>query len=151
MEAEIGHAACALWRYLDRHGEASLTQLRRRTKLSDPLVFTGPTREGNVTPRRYCCAGFCGPPARAATEYMSACRGGRTWCCSSAVVNSCGNPGHPGYYTGRSRQEGSWRSAPDNAVLNGRAGTAMAPFKEIVSPEVARKIREYVRDLARLN
>ncbi len=38
-----------------------------------------------------------------------------------------------------------------NTVLNGRAGTAMAPFKGLVSVEVARKIREYVRELARPN
>lgn len=38
-----------------------------------------------------------------------------------------------------------------SAVLDGRLGTAMAPFKAIVSTEMARKIREHVRDLARLN
>ncbi len=37
------------------------------------------------------------------------------------------------------------------AVLDGRPGTAMAPFKSIISVGVARKIRDYVRDLARLN
>ncbi len=37
------------------------------------------------------------------------------------------------------------------AVLEGRPGTAMAPFKTLVSLEIARKIREYMRDLARLN
>ncbi len=36
-------------------------------------------------------------------------------------------------------------------VLEGQPGTAMAPFKALVSVEVARKIREYMRDLARLN
>ncbi len=36
-------------------------------------------------------------------------------------------------------------------VLNGRPGTAMAPFKTIFSEGVARKIREHVRQLARTN
>ena len=36
-------------------------------------------------------------------------------------------------------------------VLDGRPGTAMAPFTTLVSVEVARKLREYVRDLGRLN
>jgi cbb3-type cytochrome c oxidase subunit III len=35
------------------------------------------------------------------------------------------------------------------AVLDGRPGTAMAPFKNMVSVEVALKILEYVRDLWR--
>ena len=34
-------------------------------------------------------------------------------------------------------------------VLEGRQGTAMAPYRSVFSPEVARKIREYVRALAR--
>ena len=52
MEAEIGQAAGTSWQYLDRHGEASLTQLRPGTKLSDSLVFMGLgwlAREGRVT------------------------------------------------------------------------------------------------------
>jgi ABC-type amino acid transport substrate-binding protein/mono/diheme cytochrome c family protein len=36
-------------------------------------------------------------------------------------------------------------------VLDGRQGTAMAPYRSVFSPEVARKIREYVRALARTN
>ncbi len=36
-------------------------------------------------------------------------------------------------------------------VLDGRQGTAMAPYQSVLSPEVARKIREYVRALARTN
>ena len=36
-------------------------------------------------------------------------------------------------------------------VLEGRQGTAMAPYRSVFSPEVARKIREYVRTLARTN
>ena len=38
-----------------------------------------------------------------------------------------------------------------SVVLDGRPGTAMAPFKTLVSKEVARKIREYVSDLWRAN
>lgn len=38
-----------------------------------------------------------------------------------------------------------------NAVLYGRPGTAMAPFNELLSVEVAWKLREYVRELARVN
>jgi cytochrome c oxidase cbb3-type subunit 3 len=38
-----------------------------------------------------------------------------------------------------------------SAVLDGRPGTAMAPFRSIVSAEMARTIREYVRGLSRLN
>jgi polar amino acid transport system substrate-binding protein len=38
-----------------------------------------------------------------------------------------------------------------DTVLNGRAKTAMAPFGTIVSVEVARKIRDFVRELARTN
>lgn len=38
-----------------------------------------------------------------------------------------------------------------NAVLDGRPGTAMAPFNELLSVEVAWKLREYVRELARVN
>ena len=37
------------------------------------------------------------------------------------------------------------------AVLDGRPGTAMAPFKSLVSVEMAQQIRQYVRDLGRLN
>jgi mono/diheme cytochrome c family protein len=38
-----------------------------------------------------------------------------------------------------------------DTVLNGRPKTAMAPFRTIVSAEVARKIRDFVRELARIN
>lgn len=37
------------------------------------------------------------------------------------------------------------------AVLEGRPGTAMAPFRAMVPADVARKIREYMRDLGRVN
>ena len=38
-----------------------------------------------------------------------------------------------------------------DTVLNGRPKTVMAPFHTIVSAEVARKIRDFVRELARIN
>jgi winged helix-turn-helix protein DUF2582 len=41
MEAEIGIAAGMIWRYLDQHGETSLSQLKRATKLSDQLLLMG--------------------------------------------------------------------------------------------------------------
>ena|SRR2546425_1494067 len=63
----------------------------------------------------------------------------------------------------RRREGGGTRIAPSlqafkgtdeqfiGAVLDGRQGTAMAPYRSVFSPEVARKIREYVRALARTN
>ena len=38
-----------------------------------------------------------------------------------------------------------------STVLDGRPGTAMAPYRSAFSPEVVRQIREYVRALARRN
>jgi hypothetical protein len=41
MDAEIGDAAGSIWRYLDDHGEMTLSKLRQGTKLSDPLLLMG--------------------------------------------------------------------------------------------------------------
>jgi hypothetical protein len=41
MEAEIGNAAGAIWRYLEEHGETTLARLRQGTKLPEPLVLMG--------------------------------------------------------------------------------------------------------------
>jgi hypothetical protein len=41
MEAEIGDAAGTIWRYLDEHGETTLSKLRQGTKLSDQLLLMG--------------------------------------------------------------------------------------------------------------
>ena len=41
MEAEIGDAAGTLWRYLDEHGETTLSELKQGTKLSDQLLLMG--------------------------------------------------------------------------------------------------------------
>lgn len=41
MQAEIGNAAGTIWRYLDQHGETTVTKLRQETKLSDQLVLMG--------------------------------------------------------------------------------------------------------------
>jgi mono/diheme cytochrome c family protein len=38
-----------------------------------------------------------------------------------------------------------------DTVLNGRTKTAMAPFRTLVSAEEARKIRDFIRELARIN
>ena len=39
MNAEIGDAAGAVWRYLDEHGETTLTKLKHDTKLSDQRLL----------------------------------------------------------------------------------------------------------------
>ena len=39
MEAEIGHAAGNIWRYLDRHGETFLAKLRQGTRLPDQMLL----------------------------------------------------------------------------------------------------------------
>jgi hypothetical protein len=41
MEAEIGSAAGIIWRYLDQHGETTLSRLKQGTKLSDQLLLMG--------------------------------------------------------------------------------------------------------------
>jgi hypothetical protein len=41
MQAEIDHAAGAIWRYLNEHGELTLSKLKQGTKLSDQLLFAG--------------------------------------------------------------------------------------------------------------
>jgi hypothetical protein len=41
MEAEIGDAAGTIWRYLDDHGQMTLSKLRQGTKLSDQLLLMG--------------------------------------------------------------------------------------------------------------
>lgn len=41
MEAEIGNAAGVIWRFLDRHGETTLAELKQGTKLSDRLLLMG--------------------------------------------------------------------------------------------------------------
>lgn len=51
MEAEIGNAAGVIWRYLEQHGETSLTDLKLKTKVSDKLFFMGVgwlTKEGKL-------------------------------------------------------------------------------------------------------
>ena len=52
MNAEIGDAAGVVWRYLDGHGEATLSQLKRETELSDQLLLMAVgwlAREGKLT------------------------------------------------------------------------------------------------------
>jgi hypothetical protein len=41
MQAEINNAAGTIWRYLNEHGELTLTKLKQGTTLSDQLVFAG--------------------------------------------------------------------------------------------------------------
>ncbi len=41
MQAEIDNAAGAIWRYLNEHGELTLSKLKQGTKLSDQLLFSG--------------------------------------------------------------------------------------------------------------
>src|ERR1700730_11209238 len=41
MQAEIDHAAGAIWRHLNEHGELTLSKLKQGTKLSDRLLFAG--------------------------------------------------------------------------------------------------------------
>ena len=52
MNAEIGDAAGAVWRYLDEHGETTLTKLKHDTKLSDQRLLMAIgwlAREGKLT------------------------------------------------------------------------------------------------------
>jgi len=52
MDAEIGNAVGVIWRYLDRHGEATFAKLRHGTKLSDQLLLTGVgwlAKEGKIS------------------------------------------------------------------------------------------------------
>jgi hypothetical protein len=52
MEKRIGDAAGIVWRHLDQHSEATLSELRQGTKLSDQLVLLGLgwlAREGKVS------------------------------------------------------------------------------------------------------
>jgi Winged helix-turn-helix domain (DUF2582) len=39
MEADIGDAAGTIWQYLDKHGETTLSSIRRRVKLSEQMVL----------------------------------------------------------------------------------------------------------------
>jgi hypothetical protein len=51
MEAEIGDAAGAIWRYLDEHGVTTLSKLRQGTRLPDQLLLLGVgwlAREGKL-------------------------------------------------------------------------------------------------------
>jgi hypothetical protein len=41
MEAGIGKASGIIWRYLEEHSGATLSKLRRETKLSDELLLMG--------------------------------------------------------------------------------------------------------------
>ncbi len=41
MDGEIGDAAGVIWRYLERHGETTLSTLKHGTKLSDQLLLMG--------------------------------------------------------------------------------------------------------------
>ena len=41
MQAGIEHAAGTIWRYLNEHGELTLSKLKQGTTLSDQLVFAG--------------------------------------------------------------------------------------------------------------
>jgi hypothetical protein len=51
MEAEIGAAAGTIWQYLDKHGETTLSGLKRGAKLSEQVVLLGVgwlAREGKL-------------------------------------------------------------------------------------------------------
>ncbi len=41
MQAEIEHAAGTIWRYLNEHGELTLSKLKQGTTLPNRLVFAG--------------------------------------------------------------------------------------------------------------
>ena len=41
MQALIDSAAGTIWRYLNEHGEVTLSKLKQGTNLSDQLLFTG--------------------------------------------------------------------------------------------------------------
>ncbi len=52
MQPEVGEAAGEVWRYLDRHGEASALKLRADLKISQSLLFLALgwlSREGKIT------------------------------------------------------------------------------------------------------
>lgn len=52
METEIGNAAGVIWRYLDRHGEATFAKLKQGTQLSDQLLLMGVgwlAKEGKIS------------------------------------------------------------------------------------------------------
>jgi hypothetical protein len=41
MQRKIDSAAGSIWRYLNEHGEITLSKLKQGTKLSDQLLFAG--------------------------------------------------------------------------------------------------------------
>jgi len=41
MQAEIEHAAGTIWRYLNEHGELTLSKLKQGTTLPNQLLFAG--------------------------------------------------------------------------------------------------------------
>jgi hypothetical protein len=41
MQTQIGDAAGIIWRYLDEHAEANLSELKKVTKLSEQLLLMG--------------------------------------------------------------------------------------------------------------
>ena len=52
METRIGDAAGSIWRHLEQHSEATLSELRQGTKLSDQCVLLGLgwlAREGKLS------------------------------------------------------------------------------------------------------
>ncbi len=52
MEAEIGNAAGIIWRYLDQHGDTTLSKLKQGTKLTDQVLLMGVgwlAKEGKLT------------------------------------------------------------------------------------------------------
>ena len=52
METRIGDAAGSIWQYLEQHSEATLSELKQGTKLSDQFVLLGLgwlAREGKLS------------------------------------------------------------------------------------------------------
>jgi hypothetical protein len=41
MQAQIGDTAGVIWKYLDEHTEANLSELKKVTKLSEQLLLMG--------------------------------------------------------------------------------------------------------------
>jgi hypothetical protein len=41
MQAEIDRAAGIIWRYLNEHGEMTLSKLKQGTRLADPPLLMG--------------------------------------------------------------------------------------------------------------
>jgi hypothetical protein len=41
MQTQIGEAAGVIWKYLDQHSEATLSELNKATKLSEQLLLMG--------------------------------------------------------------------------------------------------------------